>query len=117
MILKEECSVTDGEWEKHQKMRQLGIKACPEALAILSGNDAHVLFIKTFNFVHSKSKMQSDCRNHASAVIAATAKMFINPRLSLLAYKVKLDALMRMKKTIDDMIAELMKQKEDEIEI
>eukprot|EP00972_Heterocapsa_arctica_P072218 10666256-Heterocapsa_arctica.AAC.1 len=98
-------------------MSQLGIEASPESLGILSGNDAHDLFIKTFNFVHSKSNMQLDRCNNASAVIAATVKKFINPRLSLLVYKMKLDALTRVKNTIDDMIAELMKQKEDDIDI
>jgi len=38
-----------------------------------------------------------------------------NPRLSALAYRVKLDAFTRVKKAIDDMIAQLMKEKADEI--
>jgi len=38
-----------------------------------------------------------------------------NPRLATLAYKVRLDAFTRVKKAIDDMIAQLLKEKEDEI--
>merc|ERR1712061_289974 len=38
-----------------------------------------------------------------------------SPRLSALAYKVRLDAFTRVKKAIDDMIAQLLKEKEDEI--
>merc|ERR1719510_1127209 len=38
-----------------------------------------------------------------------------NPRLSTLAYKVRLDAFTRVKKAIDDMVAQLLKEKEDEI--
>merc|ERR1712061_787331 len=38
-----------------------------------------------------------------------------SPRLSALAYKVRLDAFTRVKKAIDDMIAQLMKEKADEI--
>merc|ERR1712050_153633 len=40
---------------------------------------------------------------------------FNNPRLSTLAYQVKLDAFTRVKKAIDDMIAQLLKEKADEI--
>jgi len=38
-----------------------------------------------------------------------------NPRLATLAYKVQLDAFTRVKKAIDDMVAELTKENEDEI--
>jgi uncharacterized coiled-coil protein SlyX len=38
-----------------------------------------------------------------------------NPKLSNLAYRVRLDAFTRVKKAIDDMVAQLLKEKEDEI--
>merc|ERR1712173_377530 len=46
---------------------------------------------------------------------SAVAKKVHNPRLAALAYRVKLDAFTRVKKAIDDMVAELLKEKEDEI--
>merc|ERR1719386_256421 len=49
MMLKEKCSMTDGEWEERQKRRQLEMEACSKALAVLSSDDAHDLFTKTFN--------------------------------------------------------------------
>jgi len=107
--------MTDKEWEERQKTRQLEMEACSKALAILSGDDAHDLFTKTFNFIQAENKVQSARRNKASAVISAVAQKNNNPRLSSLAYKVKLDSFTRVKKAIDDMVAELMKQKEDEI--
>merc|ERR1719231_440326 len=55
MMLKEKCSMTDGEWEERQKTRQLEMEACSKALAVLSGDDAHDLFTKTFNFVQKES--------------------------------------------------------------
>merc|ERR1719174_1182543 len=72
MDLKEKCQMTDQEWEERQKTRQEEMAAVSKALAVLSSDDAHDLFTKTFNpdFVQ---------------------------------------------KAIDDMVAELMKQKEDEI--
>merc|ERR1719420_1043205 len=49
MNLKETCQMTDQEWEERQKTRQLEIEAVSKALAILSSDDAHDLFTKTFN--------------------------------------------------------------------
>merc|ERR1712057_17566 len=49
MMLKEKCAMTDQEWEERQKTRQLEIEAVSKALAILSSDDAHDLFSKTFN--------------------------------------------------------------------
>merc|ERR1719345_437619 len=49
MMLKEKCAMTDSEWEERQKTRQLEMEAVSKALAILSGDDAHDLFTKTFN--------------------------------------------------------------------
>ena len=51
MNLKETCQSTDTEWEERQKARQEEIQACSKALAILSSDDAHDTFTKTFNFV------------------------------------------------------------------
>merc|ERR1719272_1644695 len=43
MMLKEKCSMTDGEWEERQKTRQLEMEACSKALAVLASDDAHDL--------------------------------------------------------------------------
>ena len=115
MMLKEKCSMTDSEWDERQKTRQLEMEAVSKALAVLSGDDAHDLFSKTFNFVQEASKAQSARRTQASQLLSAVAKKFNNPRLATLAYRLQLDAFTRVKKAIDDMVAELMKQKEDEI--
>merc|ERR1719248_48842 len=49
MMLKEKCQMTDQEWEERQKTRQLEMEAVSKALAILSSDDAHDLFTRTFN--------------------------------------------------------------------
>jgi len=115
MMLKEKCSMTDGEWEERQKTRQLEMEACSKALAVLSGDDAHDLFTKTFNFMQMESSENSDRRAQASKVLSAVAHKLQNPRLATLAMRVKLDAFTRVKKAIDDMVAQLTKEKEDEI--
>merc|ERR1712127_1164154 len=50
-----------------------------------------------------------------SKLLSQVAKKLNSPRLSALAYRVRLDAFTRVKKAIDDMIAQLMKEKADEI--
>merc|ERR1719387_1119807 len=117
MMLKEKCSMTDSEWEERQKTRQLEMEACSKALAVLSSDDAHDLFTKTFNpsFAQTASTMHSERREQASKLLSAVAKKVQNPRLATLAVRVRLDAFTRVKKAIDDMIAQLLKEKEDEI--
>merc|ERR1711870_61083 len=51
----------------------------------------------------------------AAKVLSDVADKHNNPKLATLAYKVRLDAFTRVKKAIDDMIAQLLKEKEDEI--
>merc|ERR1711959_172528 len=117
MMLKEKCSMTDSEWEERQKTRQLEMEACSKALAVLSSDDAHDLFTKTFNpsLMQTESSMHSDRRAQASKLLSAVAKKLQNPRLATLAVRVRLDAFTRVKKAIDDMVAQLLKEKEDEI--
>merc|ERR1719390_601739 len=107
--------MTDGEWEERQKTRQLEMEACSKALAVLSSDDAHDLFTKTFNFMQKESIMHSERRTQASKLLSDAAQKLQNPRLATLAMRVKLDAFTRVKKAIDDMVAQLTKEKEDEI--
>jgi len=117
MMLKEKCSMTDSEWEERQKTRQLEMEACSKALAVLSSDDAHDLFTKTFNpsLLQKENAMHSERRAQASSLLSIVAKKFQNPRLATLAVRVRLDAFTRVKKAIDDMVAQLLKEKEDEI--
>merc|ERR1711904_349432 len=117
MMLKEKCSMTDSEWEERQKTRQLEMEACSKALAVLSSDDAHDLFTKTFNpsLLQKESAMHSERRAQASKLLTNFANKLQNPRLATLAVRVRLDAFTRVKKAIDDMVAQLLKEKEDEI--
>merc|ERR1712194_989876 len=117
MMLKEKCQMTDKEWEERRKTRQREMEAVSKALAILSGDDAHDLFTKTFNpaLLQEESSTQSKRRVLASKLLKAVADKHNSPRLATLAYKVRLDAFTRVKKAIDDMIAQLLKEKADEI--
>jgi chromosome segregation ATPase len=59
--------------------------------------------------------MQSERRSKASKLLQAAAQKLNNPRLATLAVRVRLDAFTRVKKAIDDMVRQLLKEKEDEI--
>merc|ERR1719161_3359497 len=117
MKVKETCAMTDSEWEQRQKERALELEAVSKALAILSSDDAHDLFSKTFNFMQTQthSMIQDKRRTQASKLLRDVARKTKNPRLSALAMQVKLDAFKRVIKAIDDMIDELLKEKKDEI--
>merc|ERR1719473_157327 len=92
MMLKEKCSMTDSEWEERQKTRQLEMEACSKALAVLSSDDAHDLFTKTFNPSFVQKAMHSERRTQASKLLSAVAQKLQNPRLATLAVRVRLDA-------------------------
>merc|ERR1719265_1324300 len=76
MDLKSRCQMTDQEWEERQKTRQEEISAVSEAISILSADDAHDLFTKTFNpaFVQKKSAVQSERRDTAAKLLNALGK-------------------------------------------
>merc|ERR1712151_1276622 len=57
----------------------------------------------------------SERRAQASKLLSTVAHKLQNPRLATLAVRVRLDAFTRVKKAIDDMVAQLLKEKEDEI--
>merc|ERR1719382_575448 len=117
MDLKERRKMTDSEWETRQKTRALEMEAVSKALAILSSDEVHNLFTRTFNpslaQVHGRTR--SSRRDQASLVLSRAAARLHSPRLSTLATRVKLDAFERVKKAIDDMVASLLEEKAAEI--
>jgi len=112
MNLKETCQMTDQEWEERQKTRAEEIQACSEALAVLSSDDAHDTFTKTFNFLQITN---DSTRAQAEKVLLQAAKQFGNPKLSALANRVRLDAFGKIIEDIKGMITALQKEKADDI--
>jgi len=113
--LKERCANMDSEYEERTKTRQLEIQAVSKALAFLSSDEAHDLFTRTFNFVQVQSVSQTKRRAAISAVLSQAAQKSQDPRLSTLATQARLDAFTKVKKSIQDMVDKLIKEKEDEI--
>jgi len=113
--LKERCANMDQEYEERTKTRQLEIQAVSKALAFLSSDEAHDLFTRTFNFVQVQATASSHRRTVVSKALEAAAQKFQDPRLSTLAVQARLDAFTKVKKSIQDMVEKLIKEKEDEI--
>merc|ERR1719364_75816 len=105
----------DQEYEERTKTRQLEIQAVSKALAFLSSDEAHDLFTRTFNFVQVRVSVSSNRRATVSKVLSDAAQKFQDPRLSTLATQARLDAFTKVKKSIQDMVDKLIKEKEDEI--
>jgi len=112
MMLKELCSKVDAQYEARTKERNMEMEACSKALAVLTSDDAHDMFTKTFNFLQtSKSSRRSD----AAAVLKRVAAKTHNQALTALAMNVRIDAFEKVKKAIADMITALTEEKADEI--
>merc|ERR1719453_1702604 len=118
MELKLKCQAVDVEWEARQKTRAEEIEAVKKAIEILTTDEARELFSKTFNpaFVQKSSSLeQSRRRNEAAKVLLTTGQKFKNPAMVEMAAALKLDSFTRVKKAIDDMVAQLLQEKKDEI--
>merc|ERR1712038_1894740 len=70
MMLKEKCAMTDKEWEERQKTRQLEMEAVSKALAVLSGDDAHDLFTRTFNPALMQMEAAATSKRRASKLLS-----------------------------------------------
>merc|ERR1740138_1796490 len=114
--MKETCQMTDQEFEERTKTRQEEIQAVSQALAILSSDDAHDTFTSTFNFVQVSEKEESK-RASAEQILYHVAKAAGNPRLATLATRVRLAGFEKVIEEIDGMIADLKKEKADDIKM
>merc|ERR1719424_1834986 len=113
--LKEERGINDNEWTQRKKERAAEMEATSGALAVLSSDDAHDLFTKTFNPSFLQTDMQSDRRAQVANLFSAVAQKVQNPRLSALAVQARLDSFTKVKKAIDAMVVQLAKEKADGI--
>mmetsp|Transcript_134243 Transcript_134243/g.233269 ORF Transcript_134243/g.233269 Transcript_134243/m.233269 type:complete len:706 (+) Transcript_134243:51-2168(+) len=117
LTVKEKCASADKEYEKRKAIRLSEMEAVAKALSLLSSDDAHDLFTKTFNaaLLQRVSFKHSRRRSQASRVLTSMARKLHSSGLSEMAVKVRLDTFDSVKKAIDVMIVQLLKEKEDEI--
>merc|ERR1719443_983710 len=115
MNLKETCQMTDQEFEERTKTRTEEIKAVSEALAILSSDDAHDTFTSTFNFIQKSAK--SSTREKAEKILLKAAKKTGDPKVAMLATRARLDGYKKVSDDIDGMVADLKKEKEEDVKM
>jgi outer membrane murein-binding lipoprotein Lpp len=65
--------------------------------------------------LQKESKFNSQRRAEASKLLSSVAQKWRNPRLAAIALGVRLDAFTKVKKAIDDLVAVLLENKEEEI--
>merc|ERR1719160_150837 len=127
-MLKSTCASADAQMEERQKQRAVEIEGVSKALAILSSDEAHALFTKTFNpaasFVqlrqitaHTGSASLEARRVAVAAELINAAKKHHDPKLALLATKVKLAQFTEVKKAIDTMISDIEQQAANEVKL
>lgn len=116
-MLKEKCKMTDDAWQKRSKTRQDEMEAVSKAMTVLSDEAAHDLFTRTFNpgLLQKESREHSSRRTEAAALLSKEALRLRSSQLSALAYRVRLDAFTNVKKAIDNMISQLLKEQANEV--
>merc|ERR1719162_902566 len=128
-MLESKCAQTESEWEMRQKMRQEELTSISEAIVILSGDEAHDTFSKTFNPAASFTQKamrrvvsHSRAAHEAAKVLKEAASKAQSGKMELLALAetVKassgIDAFTKVKKAIDEMVVELQKQTAEEVQ-
>jgi len=113
--LKEQCAVMDAEYEERVKLRQQEIQACSKALSFLSSDEAHELFSRTLGFMQIRSASNSKRRAQASKLLMQAAHKYADSNLYTLSVKTRIDAFVEVKKSIQEMVDKLVKEKQDEI--
>merc|ERR1719359_1734284 len=110
--LKERCANADAEFEERTKARNEEQQAVAETIALLNSDEAHDLFGSTMGFTQ---KRVVSTRQRAVEALRAAAKRTGSQMLARLAVVAKLDAFVKVKEAIDNMVAELKFQQKDEV--
>jgi len=116
-MLKSHCANTDAQMEERQKTRALEIQAVSKATAILTSDEAHELFTKTFNpaaFVQTETNVNDVRKELVAKHLKEAAKKLGNPKLALLATKVSLAAFTKVIEDVQGNIDDIQAAKEEE---
>merc|ERR1719261_2345034 len=113
--LGERCANADTEYQERMKMRSTEMAAVSEALAIVMDDSARDLFADTYGVFTQTRAVKSDKRGaRAADVLSAAAKKSKNAALLELSNMARRDAFEKVTAMIDEMVAELKKEQEDE---
>jgi len=116
VTLKETCTNADANFETRKGARLSEIKAVSETIGILTSDESKDLMTRSMGFFQvSEERHSGNLRRKASALLRGVAAKLQSPELAMVATNVELDAFTRVKKAIDDMVAQLKAQQGDEV--
>jgi hypothetical protein len=115
--VKEHCANVDAEYEERVKTRQLEMQAVSKAMSVLTSDEAQDLIADTLGLVQKPSAFLQLNEKRIALVkeLKATAKLTRDPRLSTLAMRARIDAFGKVKESLQGMIDNLLKEKDEEI--
>eukprot|EP00933_Yihiella_yeosuensis_P071395 TRINITY_DN795_c0_g2_i1.p1 TRINITY_DN795_c0_g2~~TRINITY_DN795_c0_g2_i1.p1 ORF type:complete len:661 (-),score=197.48 TRINITY_DN795_c0_g2_i1:156-2138(-) len=111
---KETCRNADKEYDQRAKTRSEETEAISKTLEILSADSSHDVFGKTLSLIQRSSE-SDDRKQVVATLLQAGKKGKGDSRLVALALAAKLDSFSRVKASIDEMIAALTKESQDEV--
>eukprot|EP00930_Biecheleria_cincta_P029212 TRINITY_DN2033_c0_g1_i1.p1 TRINITY_DN2033_c0_g1~~TRINITY_DN2033_c0_g1_i1.p1 ORF type:complete len:688 (-),score=225.79 TRINITY_DN2033_c0_g1_i1:92-2086(-) len=112
--VKKQCADMDAEWDKRSATRAEESEAISKAIETLNSEDAHDTFYKSTATSFLQQSMGSAQRQLAAEVLDKASRF--DTRLSSLARQTKIDKFTKVKKAMDDMVAALKKEQQDEVE-
>jgi len=117
--LEKRCAANEKEMAARTKTRQAEIMAINDTIEILTSDDARDVANKTLKVTFLQTRISTTqnkmLRERASRLLKQAALKTGNPELSMLASTVQLDAFTKVKKAIDDMVAQLKIDQKDEV--
>jgi len=110
------CADADATFQARKAARLEELRALGETIEILSADEARDAIKSTYGFFQrSTTTSRSALRRKAAAKLRTAARQFGDSQMSVLATAMELDALGKVKKAIDDMVADLNRQMKDEV--
>jgi len=114
----ENCQIVDQEYAARSKIRAEEVVALSETIEILTGDDARELFAKSVgtSFIQTDMSVSAQERmtDKVMQKLMQLGQKSNNVALMSLAVRIKLDAFDKVKKTMDNMLAELKTQQQNE---
>jgi len=109
------CDKGSADFDERKAARLEEMKAVGETIEILQGDEARDAMSGAFNFVQVSTNSRSSRRSKVAALLRKVGRRSGNLDLALLASSVELDAFVKVKKSIDEMLNMLGQQQADEV--
>merc|ERR1719201_367188 len=103
-------------WEERKKTREEELAGISEALSMLTADDARDMFTSTYSFLQMRvQRRRLSAVNRAANILAHAAEKSNDASLLALSTSMRLDGFEKVKKAIDEMIADLKQEQADEV--